>query len=468
MENKKDLHSPQGKMGRRLASGGAWVLLSRLIVAATQVITLGLLARLLSVEDMGAYFIIANFVIIGSTFVQFGLPQVVVKRLAETLEEGHRENVRKILQSALTIAIFFALVSFLVLSLGGGDWVALTVFDSPAMAGVGIWVAFWLVLQAIQRSVGESFRGLHDIKMAALFAGSFSGIVTALILFLVNVGAGSATLEYAMWISVGAISASLCYALFKLHKKVGILGLGNRELYQPLVILAVPIFFASLGNIILTRADVWMLGMFVADQQVALYGAAARIVTILGTPLLIAVAITSPMIAQLNRRGDKESLQKLVQVVPSIISLPSIIVIVIILVAGENLLELIYGDAFYKGAYPVLVTLTIGQILCLLCGVSIQALLMMHQQKTVLVITSICTLLAVSASLAVVDQWGIEGVAVAFASGIALQAILCMVMCRIKLGLNVYFTPFAVLQLKTVLSAMKARGRGRERQGPDR
>ncbi|WP_245792089.1 lipopolysaccharide biosynthesis protein [Teredinibacter waterburyi] len=451
--------------GRRMASGGVWVLLSRLVVAATQVITLGLLARLLSPGDMGVYFIIANFVIIASTFVQMGIPQVIVKRCAEAFETGGRQEVKAMMQRCLLLATGVAFSCLLIFNFGLGQWLATSVFHSEKMLGVIPFIGLWLVAMALQRSVGEAFRGIHNMRMASIFAGAFSGIVMALAFGAIAFWLGTCTLEQAVWISFGAMALSLLVAFVSLGRSVPIFRPPFSLPSRSLATLALPIFIASLGNIVLTRADIWLLGMYVADDQVALYGAAARVIGLLGTPMLIAVAITAPVIAQLNARGDREQLQRIVQLVPTFLAMPTLVVIGGLVLWGDSLLSLLYGDVFYAGASNILTILAIGQAGSLIAGVSIQVLLMTNQQQAVLRITLVCTLAAIVAALLVVDQHGINGIAVVFAVAIAVQALAAMLVCRMSLGLNTWVWPPLLRRVGAIAALLRNRPARQRRQG---
>lgn len=454
----------EAPMRKRIAKGGAWVLLNRVLVAVTQLVTLGLLARMMSPEDMGLYFIIANFVVVGGVFAQLGLPQIVVKRTAESIEDGDREQIVSVIQTCFIVGCLSAVLCLVLLSMGLGDWFALTLFDAPVFAQLMPLVAVWLVIQAIQRIVGEAFRGLHDMRMAAIFGGMFSGVLSTLIFIVMGASAGASTLNQVVIVFLVSISLSFVGALFLLHKRIGLFSKFNPSAWRPVMLLALPIFFASLGNIILMRADIWLLGMFVDDADVALYGAAARLVGLFNTPLLIATAVLSPTIAQLNKRGDLPKLQQVVQLVPSLIAVPALLCIAIFVFWGDALLSLIYGGDFYAGSQTVLTILAIGQVISLLAGVSIQILFMTESQKQVMTVTLLATATAIVLSVLLVGSYGIEGVATAFAASTALQALACVLLCRIKLGINSFFSIRSLFAIKSTLQTMRQEKRRRREQ----
>lgn len=427
--------------GRGLLGSGLWVLGSRVVVALTQVIFLGLLARLMTPADMGVYFVVANLVIISSTFAQMGVPQVVVKRSAEALEIGGTDRVRPVLQASLLLALAAAGIAGLLFVAGLGEWLAASVFARPSMMPLLLLATAWLVFIALQRSVGEAFRGLHDMRSASIFAGAVSGIVNTLVLVALVLWRGDCSLMLAVGVSAGGMGVSLLLSVVLLQRRVHLFQTPVNWPTGDLVRLAVPIFFATLGNVVLNRADIWLLGMFADDHQTALYGGAARVIGVLGTAQLIAVSLTVPVIAQLNQRGDRRELQRVIQLVPTVLALPTFVLILALLIWGDALLALLYGDNFYAGGYRVLVILALGQAVVLAGGVGLQVLLMTNQQKAVMLISVLCTTVAVLGTLLTTARWGIDGVACWFAGALAGQALLCLLWCKVRLGLNTWLWP---------------------------
>lgn len=457
----------QGSVGRRLARGGLWVLMNRVLVAVTQIVTLALLARLLSPEEMGVYFLVSNFVIIGSVLAQLGIPQVVIKQIAESVETGTSEQTRAVILSGLLIGLVAAIAFFALLYLVLGDWIALTMFDSPLMAQVMLFAVLWLAVQALQRVVGESFRGLHDMRMAAIFGGMFSGVVSTGALLLLWLLVGSLTLNQVVLVLLVSMVLSLAAALLVLHKKARLRAPHAGLNIKPMLMLAFPILLASLGNIALQRADIWLLGIYINETDLALYGSAARLIGLLSTPLLLASAVLAPMIVQLSKQNETEKLQRVVQLVPSVVAVPAFLAIAVFVGAGDWVLRLLYGDEFYVGAWTVLNLLAAGQVFALLAGVSIQILLMTAGQALVMAITLLATLLAIVLSVVLVDSHGIEGVAFAFAAAIAFQSLACLVACRVKLGLSAHVSPLAILRARSTLKMMRDARQARQAQMRD-
>lgn len=438
MNQPSNPHAPKGSLKRRLVSGGAWTLGNRLLVTLTQLATLALLARLLPAADMGVYFLIANLVAVLTVISQLGLTQSVVRLVAESIAKNLPGRARAAIIDVVLLGGLSAMLSGLILQFGVGQWLAHKVFNSDLMAAMTLWTALWVVLQTLQRIFGEMFRGLHDLRLAAIFGGIVTGVLSVGFYAVAYMTQGESTLSNVLILNIIAFGVSVALAGAVLMRKISPLhGEGDLAIRE-IVAISWPLFLASITNIILLRADLWILGMYASDQEVAVYGAAARIITVVTIPLTMASAILAPMIAELNAQGQKDKLEKVLRAVATLGGLPAVAVIALFMFVGQPGLELLYGDALYRDGWPVLVLLGLGQLVNVWSGVCIQLMMMTGHHMAVMVITLVTSMLAILGALLVVQPFGMVGVAGTFAAAIALQNIMMVVHSYRKLGVRSY------------------------------
>jgi len=460
-------HVPKGSLKRRLVSGGAWTLANRLLVTVTQLAALALLARLLGADDMGVYFLIANLVAVMTVVAQLGLTQSVVRLVAEALARDLPGRARSAINKVLLLGGGSALAAAAILQFGLGDWLAHAVFDSPEMAAVTFMTALWMLAQTLQRFLDETFRGLHDLRLAAIFGGMVSGVLMIVMLGAMRLNQGTASLEEVMLLHVVAFSAGVFLAALALRRKLRPLRGEGSIATGEIMAISWPLLAAAITNIILLRADLWIVGMYLPEQEVAVYGAAARIITVVTIPLMMASAVLAPMIAELNAKGEKARLEKVLRVVATLGGLPALAVILVFIVFGQPLLETIYGDELYARGWPVLVLLGLGQLVNVWSGVCIQLLMMTGHQKAVMFITLAASVLAVLLAVVLAGTHGILGVAFAFAFAIALQNIAMVVHSRRQLGVKSYMlaNPLALRgMVKEIRASIAERKRARMAQ----
>lgn len=461
MEVREQSLAPKGSLKRRLVSGGAWTLANRMLVTVTQLAALALLARLLSAQDMGVYFLIANLVAVVTVFAQLGLTQSVVRLVAEALATNRLGRARAAISKTLLLGSASAIVVTAMFQLGIGQWLGQTVFQSPLMAALTLWAAIWMLAQTMQRFLDEVFRGLHDLKLAAIFGGMVSGALTVVLLGAMHLIRGSASLEEVLMLQAAAFGAGVVLAALVLKRKIRPLRGEGDIAFSEIMAVSWPLFAASMTNIILLRADLWILGMYLPDEEVAVYGAAARIITVVAIPLVMASAILAPMIAELNAKGEKARLERVLRAVATLGGIPALAVILCFIIFGQPLLELIYGEELYRRGWLVLVMLGLAQLVNVWSGVCIQLLMMTGHQKAVMYITLVTSILAILLALVLVQPYGIEGVAFAFACGIALQNVGMVVHSKRKLGVKSYMlaNPLALRGLLIDLRATAAQRR---------
>src|SRR5918998_461263 len=159
--------SPRQLLKRRLLSGSAWAFLGKMLVALTGLISSALLARLLTPQALGTYFLAYSILNVGTTLGALGLTRTVVRLVAEGMGLNLFGRVRRVISVVLGVGTLSALgvgLAYLLL----GDDLAKAVFNAPALAAITGLVAGWLIVSTLQGLLSETFRGFHDIRLASI------------------------------------------------------------------------------------------------------------------------------------------------------------------------------------------------------------------------------------------------------------------------------------------------------------
>ena len=150
---------------RRLLSGGAWAFGGRILVALAGLISSALLARLLTPQALGTYFLAYSILNVGTSLGALGLTGTVVRLVAEGMGLNLFGRVRRVISVVLGVGTLGALGVGLAYLLFGDD-LAKIVFNAPALAAITGLVAGWIMVGTLQGLLGETFRGFHDIRLA--------------------------------------------------------------------------------------------------------------------------------------------------------------------------------------------------------------------------------------------------------------------------------------------------------------
>jgi O-antigen/teichoic acid export membrane protein len=183
-----------------------------------------------------------------------------------------------------------------------------------------------------------------------------------------------------------------------------------------------------------TGVDVWVIGAFAHRADVALYGAAFRLVFFVATPFIIASQVVPPIIAELHAQGRKQELESALREVATVAGVPAALMLLAFVFFGAPIMGFIYGDFFRQGA-GVLAILSVARLYAVCTGNSGALLMMTGHQKTMMKITAVSAVIGLTAELLVVRQFGIVGVAIATASAQVLQNTLQLVFGKLRVGI---------------------------------
>ncbi len=422
---------------QRLWSGGVWAAIGQFWLAASSLLIHWLLARLLEPSEYGAYALLFSVANGGMILGALGLSQSLVRLVAESEGRGLPGRGVQAIDRSYAYTGGAAVVLAFVAGAWGVAWLAARVFDAPPMAAAAWPTAVWILALVFQTVTAEAFRGYHDIRAAVLFGGGLAAVLTAVGLGLAWLGDRS--LELAPAVGLVAASTALCTAIgvFLLYRRLRSARPGGGLEPGAMRKVAWPMWVNGLTHFALTQISIWLVGIRLVEDQVALFGAAQRLVALIGMPLMVINAMTPPMIAEMYARGDRDRLERLLRFLAALAGLPAVLLCGLFLLLGEPVLELVFGE-FYRAAWPVLVALGIGQAASVVAGSCGIALAMLGQQRILMVITLCCGVLTLFGSLAVLEEHGIHGVAAVTAGTMVLQNALFVWQAKRRTGLKTY------------------------------
>jgi O-antigen/teichoic acid export membrane protein len=427
---------------RRLLSGAAWALAGKATNVVLGLAVSALLARLLSPSDMGAYFLAFSVVTVAAMTARMGLENAVVKVVAENLGRLHLTLARRALEPVYILTAVGGLLVGALLSFGVGPVLAAGAFESPSLARVVPLLGLWVLALAFQIVLAEIFRGLHDIRWATILGPTATTVLSALAFTILWVAVGRVGLPVVVVISAGAAGLTAIAAAILLQRRVRTLQ-GGPDRSVPIRVVfkeSWPLLVTNAAAIVATQVDLWVVGAFRPDSEVAIYGAAARVVLLVSISLTIANQVLPPIIGELNAQGQVERLQKILRSAATIAGLPALAILAVFVFFGGPLLELVFGPHYRAGAL-VLAILSLGRCVGVYVGACEFTLIMTGNQRTIAVITAVTALVLAFGALAVVDRYGLVGVAIISSATVGVQQFVMLLATRSQTGIWTHAGP---------------------------
>jgi O-antigen/teichoic acid export membrane protein len=434
-EPEREVASPAAAIRARLLKGSVAVFVGMALGAILGLAVNGLLARLLTHNELGSYFLVFSMATIGAQFANLGMERAVVRMVAAGLGTGQPGRARAAVRWAFMFSAIGCLTLAGALVVGLGDFLARHVYHSELVAGVIVFAAGWVVATAMQALVAETFRGFQRFWLATLFSGLFVDILSVLVFGALWLGHHHASFRFVLLLTIGVTALSLLVGGSILIRKVMALGREGSLRAGVMFSVAWPLFMVNILTFMVgTGVDLWILGAFRPHPEVALYGAATRLVFFVATPLIIASQVVPPIIAELHARGEKEHLERSLREVATLAGIPASMVLLAFLFFGGSIMGFVYGSFFREGA-TVLAILSSTRLFAVVTGNSGALLMMTGHQRTMMVITAISAVLGVGLELVLVRSLGMTGVAIGTATSQTLQNSLQLVFGKRRLGI---------------------------------
>jgi O-antigen/teichoic acid export membrane protein len=425
----------------RLRRGAAWVILARVAGIGVTMLVNIVLARWLSPDEFGDFLLLCNIMSLASVLAMMGLNVALVRFISESLGQGDVARARECLRLVLALAVVTT-TSVAGLAALAMSYLGTTILGLPDVPRLVPMAVTGLVLLTVLQLMAEACRGLHELRLASLFSGGQSGgLLSNLLLLMLLAGAivfGKPSIFLAVVLNLVAMAISVPVAILGLsyarrdrlaiqtsHRSGSALSVGQ------LMAFSLPLLFIQLLTFVTTQSDLWIAGIFCPHDQLALYGAARRLVLLITIPLQMAILTIVSSIAELHGQQRHGEIERVLRRAMSLAAAPSIIAILVLIAFGGPVLELLFGPFFRQAALPLSI-LGVGQLFLVCAGGSGCALEMTGHQLGSLLVNLMAAVGLVTIGTWSARHFGIVGLAVASSSVITAQS-LCMWLLAKKL-----------------------------------
>jgi O-antigen/teichoic acid export membrane protein len=198
-----------------------------------------------------------------------------------------------------------------------------------------------------------------------------------------------------------------------------------------------PQFLVEGFYLLLTYCDVIVLERFVKPDEIAVYYAATKLVSLVAFVFFAVAAAAAHKFAHFHVSERPHELNAFMQASIRWTFLPSLAMSLVILALGEPLLFL-FGDAFTSG-YKLLPILLGGLLARASIGPVEKLLTMVGHQSACAWIYGCAFLANIVLNLALVPWLGLTGAAIATAAALVLESIMLFIIAKRRLAIHVFF-----------------------------
>lgn len=389
--------------------GAARALLVRAISVGASFLLTVLVARLLSVEAAGAFFLVFTSLAIAATFGRFGTDNLALKQCG-----GDTENLRTELGYSVMLVISAGMVAAVAF------W-AVAVFVFPGVAGVDSaiipFVATAIIPLSLSVLAGAVLRGRGRLGLGVFAELGSVPSFTILALSLASL-AWEADLNLALTSYVVAAWITLAWAAPFAIFSVRTSSLAPNQLRPVRMASFLRSRLASLSMMmgtsllfyVLTWMPVYALTFTNSLTEVSYYNVAARLANLVALVPILQVGYLAPSFARYFQMKDISALNALASRAAKQASAVLILPILLLAVGAHWIVTFLYGPEYAPAAIPLAILAASAFIVVVIGQVS-QLMLVCDLEWFALVLNAVLVLLWVSVGVLVVANFAAIGAA---------------------------------------------------------
>ncbi|HVG52054.1 MAG TPA: oligosaccharide flippase family protein, partial [Xanthobacteraceae bacterium] len=396
------------------------------------------LARWMGTYEFGVFVYVWTWTLLIGGFADAGMAAAAQKFIPEYAERGALAHLRGFIVGsrwfAAGAATALALIAIAVVKLSE------PILDTSAIVPLYI-ACFCLPIYAlcsVQDGIARAYNSvgiglmptfiLRPLVLLALMAGAhFSELgndaTTAIICSVVSV-----------WL-VGIVQTMLLQRTLKASVPIGERAYALREWLG----MSLPIVMVIGFYVLLTYVDIIILQIFRPPEDVALYHAATKTLTLVSFVYFSVSAATAHRFSEYQSAGDNTRLQEFLSKATTLTFWPSVVVTGFVLLFGEILLKLFGSD--FVSAYPLMFILAIGLLARASIGPSERLLIMVGQQNICAAVYGTAFAVNLVACFALVPHFGGSGAAVSTSLALLVETALLFFVVQNRLGLHSFVLP---------------------------
>ncbi|MES9962301.1 MAG: oligosaccharide flippase family protein [Candidatus Sedimenticola sp. 20ELBAFRAG] len=422
---------------KRLISGGLWTTLNQVVFAVLTLLVNALVTRLLTQEEVGAYFLITSITVFGHLVILLGTNKSVIKLVASGTVAEEGKGVRPAIKGTAVLVAVMGILVVSVYQAGIGEWLGNHVFNSRIIGELSLLTGLLMFLRASQLYLSSTLLGFHKMGLASLINQTLTVFLVVGVLGYISLTGVDSEIDDVLLVVLAGHLLTVFTAIYLLsspyrasRKDTGVEIQGALDVGLPLSILAISITGIQ-------EAHVWILGAFTNETQVAIYGIAFRLSKFVLFPLIVVNSVISSTVAQLWAQGEEKRLERILRAGTTMQVIPSVVIVLVLVIGGEEILGWLFGTPYAAGTTALLVIIA-GQLVSSIVGSPGVLIAMSGNQRVSMVFGITSGVMGIIISMLGVGSYGSVGVAAGVASGVVINNLLSWAYCWKVIGIRTH------------------------------
>jgi len=391
------------------------------------------LVKVAGLDAYGGYVYVFNLLYLLLPLCSFGTETLLLRYVA--LYDGTGDYSR--LKGLLIFAACITLVAVTIVCIFSGF--AVTGFNLLNFkTGINwIYISFpCLMMLCIGLINQSSLQALTKLKSSQLAEKVIRPVVLLVVPIAIFLTAGHVNTDELIITNLAAIAAGMVISVLLFRKavarKTGTIP--ARFELAAWFVAAATFLSISVLSMLNSKVDVFILGLFRNNTEVAVYNIALRVSELVSLPLHIVNLVLAPLIVRLHAGRNHDQLQQLLTTTSRGVLFIGGLIVLTVCLTGNLILNFLRIDS--EGSYAALIVLCIGQLINIASG-SVGMLLMLtgNQRYSVLcLITS--AFINICLNYILTPRFGFLGTAISTATATAVWNFMMYYFVRRKLSLK--------------------------------
>ena len=402
--------------------GGAIRIIGFGLASLLGLVSVPLLTRHLGPASYGDFVAVTAIAFIVGGFADAGLTNIGIREFSVRPERERGRLLSGLLGLRLLVTSFGVAIATALVALTGAAGV---IVIGTLITGAALVITLMQVTYTIPLTAELRFGRITGLELLR------QGATTLAVVLLVVAGA---SLVPFFWTAVFAAVVTLAATLFVVGRSDRLWPSLDWELFRSLAREAVPYTVALAGGFLYFRLAVVIMSYIAPASETGYYGAAFRIIEVIGVLPWLAVSAAFPILSRAavsdegRMRFASQQLFQVSVVVGTGMSLA-------LAVGAPVAIAVVAGGAFEPAVGPLRI-LAVAQLTLFLVATGIYSLLALRRYREIMVATLLATGVTVAGTFALEPSLGASGAAVATAAADATLAVVyIVVLARIDRGL---------------------------------